>query len=291
MPPTWGVGLRTKTSSCDCILRPLINRCISFMIPLFENACSEKGIFLLSRKCKTVKGSKHMSPLEQKQFKTPFSADYWRLSFAELKNPRILIFAALMIALRIALRSLGIPITADLRINITFFVNALGAMVFGPVVATLSAAVSDTIGAILFPVGAYFFPFIFIEMAGSLLFALFLYRAELTPARVIASRFSISFLVNIVLTTPVMMLYYDVMLGKSYTVFNVPRIVKNLVLFPIEGVLLTLFLGVMAPICLRFGYGSFSVKRLKLTKKSLVGVAVLSVISIALAVLYISTLD
>ncbi len=231
-----------------------------------------------------------MSPIEQKQFKTPFSALYWKLSFAELKNPRVLVFAALMIALRIAVKSLGIPITADLRINITFFINALGAMVFGPVVATLSAAVSDTIGAVLFPIGAYFFPFIFIEMAGSLLFALFLYRADITPARVIASRFCISFFVNIVLTTPIMMLYYDVMLGKAYTVFNVPRIIKNLVLFPIEGILLTVFLAAVAPICLRFGYGDFSVKRLKLTKQSIVGVAILFVVAVILAILYIRNL-
>ena len=37
-------------------------------------------------------------------------------------------FAALMIALRVALKSLGIPIAADLRINVAFFINALGAM-------------------------------------------------------------------------------------------------------------------------------------------------------------------
>ncbi len=231
-----------------------------------------------------------MSPLENKQFKTPFSALYWKFAFLELKKPKVLVFAALMIALRIALKSLSIPITADLRINITFFVNALGAMVFGPVVATLSAAVSDTIGAVLFPVGAYFFPFIFIEMAGSLIFALFLYRADLTPARIIGSRFCISFLVNIVLTTPIMMLYYEIMLGKSYTILNLPRIIKNLVLFPIEGILLTLFLGIAAPICLRFNYGNFGVSRLKLTRKSVVGVVILSVVAAILAALYIMSL-
>lgn len=94
-------------------------------------------------------------------YQTPFSKAYWRDAAMELKDIRILVFAALMIALRVALKSLGIPIAADLKINIAFFINALGAMVFGPVVAILAAAVSDTLGCLLFPTGVYFFPFIF----------------------------------------------------------------------------------------------------------------------------------
>lgn len=89
-------------------------------------------------------------------YQTPFSKAYWRDAAMELKDIRILVFAALMIALRVALKSLGIPIAADLKINIAFFINALGAMVFGPVVAILAAAVSDTLGCLLFPTGVYF---------------------------------------------------------------------------------------------------------------------------------------
>lgn len=111
-------------------------------------------------------------------YQTPFSKAYWRDAAMELKDIRILVFAALMIALRVALKSLGIPIAADLKINIAFFINALGAMVFGPVVAILAAAVSDTLGCLLFPTGVYFFPFIFIEIAGSLVLLLFLYGPD-----------------------------------------------------------------------------------------------------------------
>ena len=74
-------------------------------------------------------------------YPNPCSKAYWRDAALELKDTRMLVFAALMIALRVALKSLGIPIAADLRINVAFFINALGAMVFGPVVAVLAAAV------------------------------------------------------------------------------------------------------------------------------------------------------
>ena len=148
-------------------------------------------------------------------YPNPCSKAYWRDAALELKDTRMLVFAALMIALRVALKSLGIPIAADLRINVAFFINALGAMVFGPVVAVLAAAVSDTLGCLLFPTGVYFFPFIFIEIAGSLIFALFLYRARVTATRVILSRFCVDFFVNIVLNAPIMAWYYQVDLFRT----------------------------------------------------------------------------
>ena len=220
-------------------------------------------------------------------FPHPFSKLYWKCAASEMKKTRVLVFAALMIALRVALKPLGIPIGSYLRIEIAFFINAFGAMVFGPVVAIFAAAVSDTLGCILFPTGAYFFPFIFIEIAGSLIFALFLYRAELTVMRVTLSRFCIDFFVNIVLNTPIMMVYYKIVLGKSYAVFNLPRIVKNLALFPIESVLLVLFLRALIPPAQKMGYVTASVEKLKFNRKNIIALIALTLLGIALVVGYI----
>lgn len=182
-------------------------------------------------------------------YKTPFTKAYWRDAALELKDTRVLVFAALMIALRVALKGLYIPLGPTLRINSAFFINALGAMVFGPVVAGLAAIVSDFLGYILWPqVGPYFLPYVLIEISGSMIFALFLYRAKVTPTRVILSRFCIDFFVNIVLNAPITYLFYKMVLGKSYMMFQIPHIVKNLAMFPIESVLLTLFLSAMIPI-------------------------------------------
>ncbi len=184
-------------------------------------------------------------------YKTPFSRAYWRTAAQELKNPRMLVFAALMIALRVALKPVGFYLGPGMRINTAFVINALGAMTFGPVVAMLAAAVSDTIGCFLFPTGPYFFPFIFVEITGSLIFALFLYRTKVTPTRVILSRFCIDFFVNILLNAPIMALYYHLLLGKSYAMFQMPHIIKNLCMFPVESFFLTLFLALMLPILYR----------------------------------------
>ena len=203
----------------------------------------------------------------------PFSKAYWRDAVSELKDTKMLVVAALMIALRVAMKGLAIPLAPSLKINTAFFVNALGAMIFGPVVAGLSAAVSDVLGFIMWPQdGFYFPPFMLTEIAGSMIFAMFLYRAKVTPTRVMLSRFCICFFVNVLLQTPIMIWYYSIYLpGKSY-MLTVPGIVKNLFMFPIESVVLTLFLSVMLPITnrlkLTYSIGS-SKKRMKFTKKQI----------------------
>ena len=123
-------------------------------------------------------------------YKTPFSRSYWQDAAAELKDTKMLVFAAFMIALRVALKLVAIPLAPNLKINTAFLANALGAMVYGPVVASVAAVVSDVLGVMLTG-EPYFPPFALTEIAGSVIFALFLYRAKVTPTRVMLSRFCI----------------------------------------------------------------------------------------------------
>ena len=220
-------------------------------------------------------------------YDTPFSREYWAQAVSEFKHRRMLLFAALMIALRVALKSVSIPLAANLRINIAFFINAYGAMVFGPVVAVAAAAVSDTLGCLLFPSGPYFFPFILTEIAGSLIFALFLYRTKVTVLRVTLSRFCIDFFVNIVLNTPIMWLYYQMVLGKNYAIFDAMRVVKNLVMFPIESVLLVLFLQVVIPPTRKLGWLASDAEDLRFSRKNVITLAAFALAGIAAVTLYV----
>lgn len=183
-------------------------------------------------------------------YKTPFSRAYWRDAAAELRDTKMLVFAAFMIALRVALKLVAIPLAPNLKINTAFLANALGAMVFGPVMAAASAVISDVLG-VLISGDVYFPPFALTEIAGSMIFALFLYRTKVTPTRVILSRFCICLFVNVFLQTPIMMLYYKLMMGGASYVLTVPQIIKNLFMFPIESVVLTLFLAFIQPITYR----------------------------------------
>ena len=184
----------------------------------------------------------------------PFSKAYWRDAAAELKSTRTLVIAALLIALRVALKTVVIPLAPNLNINVAApLINALGAMIFGPVVAAAAALVSDTLGCIIFPQGPYFFPCAFVEVAGSVLFALFFYRTKMRPTRVILARFSMDLFVNILLNSAVMFWYFQVFYQKSYVEMLLPAIIKNLCMFPIEAFVLTLFLSVIIPVTYKLG--------------------------------------
>ena len=203
--------------------------------------------------------------LSQNLYKTPFSKAYWRDACAELKNPRMLVFAAFMIALRLA-----IPLAPNLKINTAFLVNAYGAMIYGPVISVIAAAISDTLGCIIWPSGVYFFPYIFLEIGGSLIFSLFLYRTKVTTTRLIFSRFTICLVINVLLNAPITAAYYQFVLGKSYDWMLWPGIIKNICMFPLESFLLAFFFKILMPVGKRFRLIPHDGADLKFGKKQIV---------------------
>ncbi len=223
-----------------------------------------------------------MSRLQKSEtlYPHPFSRAYWRDAALELKDTRMLVFAALMIALRLVLKLVYIPLAPNLKINTAFLANALGASVFGPVMAAICAIITDVLGYLLNPEGVYFVPFVLTEVAGSVVFALCLYRTKLSTARVMLSRFCICFFVNVVLQTPIMMWYYSIYMGGKSYVLTLPSIAKNVFMFPLETVALTLFLSVMQPITYRMKLTFDPDAKLKFSKKQVVALALLFVIGV-----------
>ena len=61
----------------------------------------------------------------------PFSLAYWRDAALELRDTKMLVITALMVALRIALKPAAIPLGPSLYIQTATLATALGAMIFG----------------------------------------------------------------------------------------------------------------------------------------------------------------
>lgn len=220
-------------------------------------------------------------------YKTPFSAAYWRDAAAELKDTKMLVFAAMIVVLRVALKTLvRIPLGPNLDITPAFMANALGAMVYGPVVGALGAVVSDVLGVLLRG-DTYFLPYVLTEISGSVIFGLFFYRQRITPTRVILSRFSICLFVNILLQTPIDMLYQHVTFGYVNVVITLPRIFKNLFMFPLESVALTVFLSAIQPITYRMKLTYNSEAKLSFNKRQVVLLAVLVIVGIGAVFTYL----
>ena len=223
----------------------------------------------------------------------PFSRAYWQDAAAELKDTRMLVISALLIALRIALKPLAIPLGPSLSIQTAMLATALGAMIFGPVVAIPAAMISDTIGFIIYPTGDYFLPFMLTEIASTMFYALCLYRAKVSPFRVMLSRFLICSLVNVVLQQLIYAWYYvyignpDSAMDTVLGIMTTTRIFKNLFFFPIESVVLTLFLKVLLPVTQRLKLTYCKDTDMTFSKKQIAALICLMVVGIGSAVGYL----
>lgn len=222
-------------------------------------------------------------------YSSPFSKGYWQSAAREIHNPKMLVIAAMFVALRVAVKGIGrIALGGGLYFSIDFFVNALGSMIYGPIVAIVAAAVSDTIGAILFPAGTYFLPFMFVEIAGSVIFALFLYRAKLSASRIVLSRFFVVLVCNFLLNSLFIKWSYDFFeLGKSYAFITVPRLAKNAALFPLEAILLILWLGVFTSVTSRMGLTYYRYQKEKITWKLILLLVLLTLVGVGIVLLYV----
>ena len=180
---------------------------------------------------------------------SPFSKSYWRTAARELKNLRMLTLAAIVVALRIVLGGLYIPLGDNLNIFFGYFVNGLGAAIYGPVMALLSGFATDVLGYFVHPTGPFFPGYVLSTMMGSFFYALFFYRARITAVRVFLAKLCVNLLVNVGLGA----LWSAIQFSKGYYYYLAKGLVKNIGLLPVEALLLWLFLKAMAPVCARNG--------------------------------------
>ena len=224
----------------------------------------------------------------------PFSKAYWKDAAGELKDIKMLVITALMIALRIALKPLAIPLGPQMAIQTATLATALGAMIFGPVLAIPAAIISDTVGFMIFPTGDYFLPFMLTEIASTMIYALCLYRAKPSATRVIIARFLICFAVNVVLQQFIFAWQYTYMGNPDKAkdaimgITTIARLFKNLFFFPIEAVVITLFLKVLIPVTARARLTYDSKADMGFSKKQIIVLVVLVVIGIGSSVGYLT---
>ena len=211
-----------------------------------------------------------------------------------MKSTKMLVITALMIALRVALKPLAIPLGPQLSIQTAMLATSLGAMIFGPVVAIPAAIVSDTIGFMIYPTGEYFLPFVLTEIASTMFYALFLYRAKVSPIRVMLSRFCICFFVNVVMQQFIYAWWYSYIGNPEQAkesimgIMTLSRILKNLAMFPIESVVLTVFLRFLLPVTRRAKLTYCGETEMKFSKRDLIVMICLMLVGLVTATGYLS---
>lgn len=173
-----------------------------------------------------------------------FTKEYWGYACRELKDIRKMVLAALLCAI-IVIIDVAVPIPVlpgGLTIKFTFFIVALGCAIYGPIIAIIVAVASDVI-AWLFSSYAFHIGYMLTEIVVALFFCLFLYRQKITIMKLFAARFCANFLAHLPLNS-----IWDMQFtGQGYLALLWSRLIKNMILLPIEVFILAGFFSYIIP--------------------------------------------
>ncbi len=176
-------------------------------------------------------------------------------SAKSLKNLRTLATTGMLLAMAIAIRSLAIQVTPDLRIVFTCIPISLIGLLYGPVVCGMSTFALDIIGFLIDNKSArgYSIELAMVVILSGILYGIFLYKQTIKPQwsdllRVALARFCVIFICNICLNSYFLYTLYVnpcfTLLGatedmrNAFGVWITPRVIKNLAQFPVDFVLL-----------------------------------------------------
>ena len=154
-------------------------------------------------------------------------------SLTEFKNIKTLCVIGMLGGLSIILSSFAIPVGNSMKIGFSSECNYLVDCLFGPVAGAIFGAGMDVLKYLIKPDGAFFWGWTFNAGLAGLIVGLGLYRKKITYIRVCIVRLINSLVVNVIFGT----LWLDIMYGKGFMVLLPTRLVKNIVLIPLEALI------------------------------------------------------
>ena len=165
-------------------------------------------------------------------------------SLRELRNPRALVVTAMLIALNLAMDMAGIRfyITPEVRVSPGFLCNASVGMLYGPTVGMMTGFLTDVLGFLFDHSGMGYFPgYTITAIVGGLIYGLWLYPGKPTRLRVLGAKACINLFCNIGLNT----VWSSMLYGSAISAILPARIVKNLLLLPVEVIALYLVANIV----------------------------------------------
>lgn len=167
----------------------------------------------------------------------------FKQSAKNLRSTRYLAIMAIFIALKVAQSGFFLPVGENLRISFGYLLISVEACIIGPIPALVSGFVTDIIGFIVFPSGAFFPGYTLSAMLNCFIFAIFLYQTRITIFKLFTARLLINVLINATLGS----LWTSMLYSKGFTYYFSVSIMKNMMLLPLEVFLLILVFKLVIP--------------------------------------------
>lgn len=159
-------------------------------------------------------------------------ATLFTCSCQELKQVKTITICAMLAAVGVALGSVSIQME-NMRIGFAGIPAMLSGHLFGPAVGSVFAGTLDIIKYLVKPVGVFFPGLTLVMVLKGFIYGCFFYRRALTLPRVLAAQFVIASVCNVILNT----LCLSVLYGDGFMVLLPPRILQNLILWPIDSLI------------------------------------------------------
>ena len=157
-------------------------------------------------------------------------------AFQQLKITHNLVLCGLMAALAVVLNyTTSIFITPNIRIGFSGLPNRVVEYLFGPCIGAVFGGMLDILKYLLKPDGgAFFFGYTFNVMVAGIIYGTILYRRPVRLWRIFIAEFLTKAIVNCGLNT----LWLAVMNGNAFLAILPARVIKNIIMLPIDTVIL-----------------------------------------------------
>ena len=167
---------------------------------------------------------------------TKLNSRLYSYSFKELKATHNLVLCGLMAALAVVLNyTTSIFITPNIRIGFSGLPNRVVEYLFGPWVGAVFGAMLDILKYLLKPDGgAFFFGYTFNVMVAGVIYGFVLYKKSVKIWRILIAEFLTKAIVNCGLNT----LWIAVLNGNAFMAILPARVIKNIIMLPIDTALL-----------------------------------------------------
>lgn len=172
-------------------------------------------------------------------------------SFKELFVTKNIVLCGLLAALAVVLGMVAsIDIGPYIRIGFSGLPNRVAECLFGPVVGCIFGGMLDVLKYVIKPTGPFFFGFTFNAMVAGVIYGSILYRKPVSVKRILIAEFLVKLLVNCLLNT----LWISMLYGKGFMAILPLRVLKNVIMLPIDSCILFFVLTYMKKLVHRFEF-------------------------------------
>lgn len=160
-------------------------------------------------------------------------------SLVEFKKTKNLVFCALMVALAVVLGyTTTIEIGPFIKVGFSGMPNRIVDFLFGPIIGAIFGGTLDILKYLVRPTGPFFIGFTISEILSGIIYGILLYKKPIKIQRIVIAGFLDKVIVNCGLNT----LWLSILYGKGFMVLLTARIIKNLIMWPIDSIIIFILL-------------------------------------------------